>query len=322
MRKLYRCPCENRPLLIGLVWLVLIIFAAFPITSWPWLSDRIIGVESESLQRWGLYLLGAGIAPLTLLLTYDRTRSLRTQTGVLKSQTDVDTFTKSIKLLGDKQAAVRQGGIYSLGRIAKDNSNLHPTIMKIMTLTFEKKLMRILMNSLKKESSGNKDKLIEKLRLAQESAPSDIEAAIDVIRERRIENDKLLKDSKKSFRFDLSSSYFFNANFCSIDKFSDVNFSDTTIQGCRFSKTDLSRSSFISSNLQESLFVDSVLKGCEFKKADLRKCDFERCDLSGSEFENCDLTDAENLTQKQIDSAKVDQYTKLPEGISYPKNSK
>ncbi|MCY4173659.1 MAG: pentapeptide repeat-containing protein [Cyanobacteria bacterium MAG CAR3_bin_5] len=312
--------CKVWQVLIGLGWLALI--AAFPITSWPLISDQITNHKSEDLQKWGWYLLGAGIAPLTLLLTHDRTRSLRTQTGVLKSQTDVDTFTKSIKLLGDEQAAVRQGGIYSLGRIAKDNSNLHPTIMKIMTSYLREKTYENFNEQLKKESSGNKDKLIEKLRLAQESAPSDIEAAIDVIRERRIENDKLLKDSKKSFRFDLSSSYFFNANFCSIDKFSDVNFSDTTIQGCRFSKTDLSGSPFISSNLQESLFVDSVLKECEFKKADLRKCDFEGCDLSGSEFESCDLTGAENLTQEQIDSAKVDQYTKLPEGISYPKNSK
>ncbi|MCY4332212.1 MAG: hypothetical protein OXC96_06890 [Cyanobacteria bacterium MAG CAR1_bin_15] len=199
MRKLYKCLCENRPLLIGFGWLV--ILAAFPITSWPWLSDRIIGVESESLQRWGLYLLGVGIAPLTLYLTHNRTQSLRTQV-------DTDAFTKSIELLGNDKATVRQGGIYSLGGIAKDNPDLHPTIMKIITYYLREKTYENFNEQLKKESSGNKDKLIEKLRLAQESAPSDIEAAIDVIRERRIENDKLLKDSKKSFRFDLSSSYF------------------------------------------------------------------------------------------------------------------
>jgi len=242
---------KNRQIGIGIIWLLFI--AIFPITSWPLLPDQLRKTESDHLREWGWYFLGVGIAPLTLLLTHNRTRSLKMQTDALRVQTDTDVFTKSIKLLGDKQAAVRQGGIYSLGGIAKDNPNLHPTIMKIITSYLREKTYENFNKQLGKDKSPeNKKKLIEKLRLAQESAPSDIEAAIDIIRERQIENDKLLKDSKKSFRFDLSSSYFFNANFCSIDKFSEVNFSDSIMQECRFSKSNLSESFFLSSDLQES----------------------------------------------------------------------
>ena len=383
LRKSCRCLRENWLVCLGLGWLFFI--AVVPVTSWPLLSDQIRKAESEDLQKWGWYLLGAGIAPLTLLLTHNRTQSLRMQTEALKAQTkalkvqtDTDVFIKSIKLLGDEKAAVRQGGIYSLGKIAKYDSKLHPTIMKIMTSyirgeTYQKFYKRLQEENLTKEELTNK--------LADDGEPmsSDIEAAIEVIRKQKTSNDKLSKDDKKLFQFDLSDSYLFNANFGFIKELSRTNFSGSVIQGCRFNESNLSGSYFLSSNFQKSLFVDSILKHCEFedidfrncdfggaklsgskfrkcdpgdfevltqeqidmKKSDLRGssfikatlencefrdtdfrgCDFRDCDLSGSKFENCGLTGAKHLTQEQIDNTEIDSFTKLSEGISYPKIS-
>ncbi len=133
--------------------LLLLILIKFPLTSWSWLTSTILDVNSdspnseplsESLKSLGFYLLGTGIAPLGLYLTYNRTQSLR-------MQTDTDTFTKSIKLLGNSSSAVRQGGIYSLGGIARDNSKLHTRIMKIMASYIREKTYENLNKLLKQE---------------------------------------------------------------------------------------------------------------------------------------------------------------------------
>ena len=288
MRLSGRDLCKSWQVLIGLGWLALI--AAVPITSWPWISDQITNYKSEDLQKWGWYFLGVGIAPLTLLLTHNRTRSLKMQTDALRVQTDTDVFTKSIKLLGDKQAAVRQGGIYSLGGIAKDNPERHSTIIRIMTSYIRGETYRKFHERFEEESLTKEDKenLISKLVNEEEPMSSDIEAAIEVIRERKVHNDKPLrnKENQVKFNFDLSNSYIRNADF-SCAKLPKTNFSDSIILRCSFDDI----------NFQKSLFVKSVFKKCEFENANLMKCDFEECDLSGSEFRRYDPDERIN-TQK------------------------
>ena len=283
--------------------LLLLILIKFPLTSWSWLTSTILDVNSdspnseplsESLKSLGFYLLGTGIAPLGLYLTYNRTQSLR-------MQTDTDTFTKSIELLGNHNPAVRQGGIYSLGRIARDNSKLHTTIMRIMASYIREKTCKEFNEKLEQERfQNNRDELIQEL--SKKPMPSDIEAAIEVIRERQISNDESLKGNEKSFKpkFDLSNAYIFNAEFGDAN-FSKINFSDSKMIKCRFDRTNLSGSYFAKSDLQESSFVNSILRSCEFIKTNFQGCDFEGCDLSDSEFKNCNLTNVRNLTQEQRD---------------------
>ncbi len=293
------------PVICGTLWLLATVI--FSLTLGPIFIKPISNDNgySESLKSLGFYLLGAGIAPLGLYLTYKRTQSLR-------MQTDTDTFTKSIELLGNHNPAVRQGGIYSLGRIARDNSKLHTTIMRIMASYIREKTCKEFNEKLEQErSQNNRDELIQEL--SEKPMPSDIEAAIEVIRERQISNDESLKGNEESFKlkFDLSNAYIFNAEFGDAS-FSKINFSDSKMIKCRFDRTNLSGSYFAKSDLQGSSFVNSILKDCEFIKTNFQKCDFEGCNLSGSKFKNCDLTDVKNLTQEQIDSIKVDRATKLP----------
>lgn len=320
MTQLWRGLCKNWQILIGLAWF----FGTGSLPFWVPSVLPTLKVSPESLRGLGLYLLGTGTAPLGLYLTYSRTASLRSQTDNEKDKNVTDAFAKSVELLDSKSRAGRQGGIYALGKIAKDNSERHSTIMKIMTSyirgeTYQKFHERREHERREKENLTDEE-LIDKL--ASEPMPSDIEAAIEVIRERQINNDEPLKDNEEeSFKskFDLSNSYVFNVDF-SVTNLSNANFSDSIMLGCRFDRTDLSKSSFVSSNLQESSFVDSTLKKCEFIETNFRGCDFEGCDLSGSEFEKCDLTDVRSLTQKQINGAKtVDENTNLPKGITRPK---
>ena len=287
-----------------LVIILLLIFILFLLTSWPWVTDTILGiVDLESLSEWNLSLpsiigIGGITGFITSCLTHSRNESLR-------MQTNTNVFTKSIELLGRKEAALRQGGIYSLGGIAKDNRNLHPTIMRIMTSYIQEKTYN--MGRLFKISSSQRMSL-------------DVKAAIDVLKDRRINYDQPLKDDKKPSQFDLSNSCISDGDFSFIE-LSHTDFSDSVMSGCCFDQATLSNSSFVSSKFCKSTFIDSTLKNCEFRDTKFHGCDFKDCDLSGSKFENCNLADVRNLTQEQINSATVNQYTNLPEGISRPETS-
>ncbi|MCY4056157.1 MAG: pentapeptide repeat-containing protein [Cyanobacteria bacterium MAG CAR4_bin_6] len=280
---------ENLLVILGVSWLVLI--AVVPITSWPWLPDQLRKTESDHLREWGWYFLGVGIAPLTLLLTHNRTRSLKMQTDALRVQTDTDVFTKSIKLLGDKQAAVRQGGIYSLGGIAKNNCNLHPTIMRIMTSYIQEK-------TYDKFNKQSQKEAIQKP--SNERISLDVKAAIDVLKYRQINHDQPLKDGKRPSQFDLSNSCVFDGDFSFIE-LSHTNFSDSVMHGCCFDRANLSSSSFVASDFHKSTLIKTILKNCEFKYAKFQECNFNKCDLSSSEFKGYDLDESEKLTQQQID---------------------
>ena len=74
----------------------------------------------------------------------------------------------------------------------------------------------------------------------------DIEAAIAVIRERKLKYDKIPGEGEDIL--DLSNAYIFNADF-SNTSLSRVNFSDSVMINCVFDKTNLSETNFVASNL-------------------------------------------------------------------------
>ena len=53
-----------------------------------------------------------------------------------------DRFTKAIAQLGDKEMAIRLGGIYALERIAKDSEKDHGPIMEVLTAYVREKAPR------------------------------------------------------------------------------------------------------------------------------------------------------------------------------------
>jgi hypothetical protein len=44
-----------------------------------------------------------------------------------------DRFTKAIEQLGSKELDIRIGGIYALGRIARDSAGDHPTVVQVLS---------------------------------------------------------------------------------------------------------------------------------------------------------------------------------------------
>ena len=230
-------------ILFGVAWLVFIVLVA--IGKIPYLSQFLcIDGKPELLRGIGLFLLGIGVAPLGLLLAYDRTESLKVQTDTEKEKAITESFAKSVELLGNKRETARQGGIHALGRLAKDNDDLHPMIMNIVA-SYIRQESRTWFNKRKKpkdEVNGEylKDEdLIEILKL--EPMPMDIEAAIAVIRERNVDYDK--EPKAEEYTLDLTNAYIFNANF-SNTTLRQVNFTDSKIINCNFDNTDLRGSNF------------------------------------------------------------------------------
>ena len=223
------------------MWLVVVVLILFSLLP----SD--IKDNPELLRGIGFFILGIGIAPLGLLLAYRRTESLQIQAKTEKEKAVTEAFAKSVELLGNARSSARQGGIYALGRLARDNKGLHPMIMDIAASYIkEQSLDRFLSEKEKRKMQEDKP-LID--ALSSEPMPMDIEAAITVIRERNTEHDKTPQG--KQYLMDLSNAYIFNADFSNTD-LSNSNFSDSVMINCIFDKTDLSGSNFVASNLTGS----------------------------------------------------------------------
>ena len=281
-------------ILTGVLWLLFVVSIPFWLNGF---SD--IKTNPELLRGFGLFVLGIGVAPLGLYLAYNRTKSSRDQTESLRAQAETekeknvtDAFAKSVELLGNESIAVRQGGIYALGRIAGDNPELHPMIMDIVASYIRQQSRDRFNSRLQKEGDGYKDKLIEEFN--SKPVSMDIEAAVAVIRQRNTKNDKPSEESRYSL--DLSNAYIFNAYF-NDTKLTEVNFSDSVMMDCIFDKTDLS----------ESNFKASILKGSSF----------QNCDLQGANLQGANLRGAE-LEQDQVNSVKDSTDAILPEGLHHP----
>ena len=294
------------------------------------------GYATDWIRDIGLFLAGVGIAPLGLWLANRRTNNE-------SARRITDAFTKAVELLGHENIAVRQGGIYALGRLASESKNEHPQIMDIIAAyvrngsalhiareiekrqnippkpennTLEEESAWVQIVSMQEENI--KENIVSRLPM-----PVDLEAAISVVRERCVEFDRK-PTTRGGHIFDLSNVFLFNANFGQTS-LARVNLSDCDFRSCLFERTSLAHANLVGSNfkgsdLVGSNFKGSNLKGAKFNNANISDANFEGANLVNSNFEGsnlkgakfnnaniraADLRKALNLTQAQIDSAKA-----------------
>ena len=76
---------------------------------------------------------------------------------------------------------------------------------------------------------------------------------------------------------------------------------------------DLREANFRRVNLQEA-----DLRGANLQGADLFKANLQGADLRGEPRYETKLMGAKNLTQEQVNTACVNEYTQLPEGLLRP----
>ncbi|MDF2847221.1 MAG: pentapeptide repeat-containing protein, partial [Oerskovia sp.] len=75
----------------------------------------------------------------------------------------------------------------------------------------------------------------------------------------------------------------------------------------------LARADLRGASLRGALLVGTDLRG-----ADLRSADLVGADLRGTDLRGADLTDALFLTQAQVNAARGDTTTRLPDGLEPP----
>ncbi len=258
---------------------------------WCWrpYSFDLVGKHQESTR--GLaFMLALPAVFIGLSLATFRTLVLEEQSQTDAKRLVSETFAKSIELLGHEERAVRQGAIYALGKLAENEKTYHSVIMNTLCAYIRKQL------------SCTRNMRDEDLKI-------DIEAAIQVIKERKVEFDEVLEKqpdgkSKTPLLYDLSNTEFpENSDFIN-GNLSNFNCTDSSFCSAILEGAQLERTSFVGSN---------------FDKADLTNA-LTGADLTNADLSGADLSSAQNLRQAQIDSAKGDATTKLPEDINMPEH--
>ncbi|MEH2250099.1 pentapeptide repeat-containing protein [Nostoc sp.] len=224
-----------------------------------------------------------------------------------------ERFAKAIEQLGNEKIETRLGGIYTLERIAKDSKDDHWTIMEVLTAFVRENA------PLKKDEEQE----LPKIR-------TDIQAALTVIGRRNSKNEH---ENQR------------------------LNLSNIDITGVDLIKANLERADFISSNLEGALLREARLQNAEFYDANLRsavlsEANLQKAYLSGTKLQQANLykanlqgsflpganlhlanlaeanlqgtnlSGAKNLESYQIELAKGDRTTILPENLQPPEHWK
>jgi len=109
---------------------------------------------------------------------------------------------------------------------------------------------------------------------------------------------------------------------------SDVNLSHGRLNGCDLSGAELYNAKFNNACLEGTSLVNADLTGADFRGASLGASDFSRAvlrdvrmagaNLLGADFGGADLTGARDITQQQMQQARTDGCTILPNGSRGP----
>ena len=100
---------------------------------------------------------------------------------------------------------------------------------------------------------------------------------------------------------------------------------NVSLRGVNLGDADLEYISLKGSNLSYSHLVNTNLSNADLSDADLHHAFLDNVDLSGTNLSGADLSDLDlrsdtGLTQEQIDEAKGDERTQLPDGLQRPAN--
>ena len=89
-----------------------------------------------------------------------------------------------------------------------------------------------------------------------------------------------------------------------------VDLSHSILEHAKFRGTVLREADLRGSNLSYAYF-----RGADLRRADMRDVNFQGTDLEDADLRGTDLRGAKNLTREQIESAIVDETSRLPEDL-------
>jgi len=111
---------------------------------------------------------------------------------------------------------------------------------------------------------------------------------------------------------DLQGANFQNANL------QEAQLQGANLQGARLQGADLQGANLEKAQLQGASFQGANLQEVNFDGADLRETFFWEANLQGAQFQGVDLSGAIGLTLQQVESAVIDEKTRLPDYLRPP----
>lgn len=282
----------------------------------------------EELRNLGL-LAAAGFGLMLLgwrAWSQDRSSKAAREQAENASKSHVaDTYTKAIEQLGavdskgEPNLELRLGGLYALEKIALANSDYHPQIMEVLCAYIRMHCP----NDFDSEEDDSEPNF--------EPLSIDIQACLTVIGRRNASQDRgqlVLYDvdinGANLSRANLRNASFFKANLKSVilveANLSDAKLRKANLAEANLNNTNLECTDLIEANLRGAHLICAKLYKAALCKANLNKAtliqtDFLATDLSRSDLSGANLSFAKNLTCNQINSAKIDRETKLPDYI-------
>jgi hypothetical protein len=224
----------------------------------------------------------------------DTRRSTQENLRLAREGQIAERFTRAIDQLGKmenekKVLEVRLGAIYALERIASESDELYWPSLEILAAYVRH-------NAAKKSEEEEHEYWVG-------HADADIQAIIHVFGQRTREYGKGEDD-----RILLEATDLRNTNF-RFGNFTGIWFWKADLRGANFGFSDLRGAAFAESDLRKAFFDDVE---------NLAEVNFRNADLEGTRFYGANLAAALNLTQNQIEQAKGDEDTILPEGLTRP----
>lgn len=253
-----------------------------------------------------------------------------------------ERFSKAIEQMGAVDASgrknldVRTGGIYALERIANESERDHWAAIEVLAAYVR----------------GNAPRTQSPVKTGPAGGPSDMRPAADiqtvltVIGRRSLQSEysRPVLDLHEAdlrganlfqarlVRADLSAADLRGANLTEANliradlRGADLSWAD--LNGAQLTGADLSGSRMNGAKLGGAYLTDArlvlanltqaKLDGADLRRADLSGADLSGAELGESDVSGADLRNARNLTQQQVEKAKGNADTKLPEGRRMP----
>lgn len=288
--------------------------ALYFLASWSsgdfWPFDNGAQIPWESLARLALPatallggILGAVIAG----------HGQATRIEELRNSRDADVterYTKAIEQLGNKQIAIRVGGIFALERIGHDSERDRRTVVNVLTSSLFSELPMASGNrgapvAMAKAEEAALMVALMRLRRAGEASPLDSYLWGNA----SFEN----ADLRGAYLADAGLSHFplFLANLSEAD-LSRAHLKRAILFGTNFTKANLQDADLTEAELLEANFSSADLTSANLQNADLAEVKFDRAMLRSSNLQGANLKDASligadltgaNLTGSKLEGA-------------------
>ena len=266
------------------------------------LEDAYRRTLAQILGGFGL-LYGLYLTQRRIVATEDNVRVGQDNVRVAEEGHITERFTKAIAQLGDKEMAIRLGGIYALERITKDSEKDHGPIMEVLTAYV-------------REKATTQGEYGEKAAL---KPTTDIQAILTVLGRRETTG-----KNRENDRLDLSNTQLIGAIL------HEANLHGADLRGAylisaKLYAAKLYAAKLYGANLHGAILGGADLRGANLRAADLSGADLRRADLLladlsganllGANLSGADLREAKNLASKQVRSAKNWQEAGLPDSL-------